>query len=114
MKKCAAIVGIGETRQGKLPGMSTWDMYCEAAKDAIADAGIDKNEIDGLITCDSFITPHSRQHLMVAQYLGIKVRNHNDTSFLGGDQRARERQPRTSPRTCWSRKPGTAACSPRL
>ena len=88
MRGKIAVIGVGETRQGKLDGSSTWDLYAEAAKAAIIDAGIDKNEIDGLITCDSFITPHSRQHLVVAQHLGLRVRNHNDTSFLGGDHMA--------------------------
>lgn len=88
MGKKVAVIGVGETRQGKLPECSTWDLYVQAASAAIADAGIDKNEIDGLITCDSFITPHSRQHLVVAQHLGIRTRHHNDTSFLGGDMLA--------------------------
>lgn len=88
MRGKIAVIGVGETRQGKLDGSSTWDLYAEAAKAAIVDAGIDKDEIDGLITCDSFITPHSRQHLMVAQHLGLRPRSHNDTSFLGGDHMA--------------------------
>jgi acetyl-CoA acetyltransferase len=47
----AAIVGIGATEQGEIPGQSADEIAVRAAVLALADAGIDKSEIDGLITC---------------------------------------------------------------
>ncbi len=47
----AAIVGVGETRQGEHPGLTGDDLAVDAAKAALADAGIDKDEVDGLVTC---------------------------------------------------------------
>lgn len=46
-----AIAGIGTTAQGEHPGRSAESLGIEALKLALADAGIDKVEIDGLITC---------------------------------------------------------------
>jgi acetyl-CoA acetyltransferase len=48
-----AIVGIGATSQGELPGKSGPVLSAEAAELALADAGLDKSEVDGLITCKS-------------------------------------------------------------
>lgn len=50
-KASVAIVGIGTTEQGLLSGRSVVDIALEAALLAIADSGIDKSEIDGLVCC---------------------------------------------------------------
>ena len=50
-----AIVGIGATAQGEHPGISAEVLSAEAAELAIADAGIDKSAVDGLITCKSIL-----------------------------------------------------------
>ena len=44
-----AIAGIGLSRFGKLPGTSTMGFTLEAAKRAIDDAGIARDEIDGVL-----------------------------------------------------------------
>jgi acetyl-CoA acetyltransferase len=48
-----AIVGIGHTEQGQLPGRSPELLSVQAMKAAMQDAGIDRSQIDGLITCKS-------------------------------------------------------------
>ena len=40
MKDKAAIVGVGYTVQGKVPGRSSMSFHLEAARNAIADAGL--------------------------------------------------------------------------
>lgn len=47
----AAVVGIGATAQGELPGRTADEIAVIALSEALADAGIGKTEIDGLITC---------------------------------------------------------------
>src|SRR5438874_7484658 len=47
----AAIVGVGSTEQGELPGRSADEVAVEAIGLALADAGLGKEEVDGLITC---------------------------------------------------------------
>lgn len=46
-----AIVGVGSTRQGQLPGRTANDIAAEAIQLALDDAGISKQDVDGLITC---------------------------------------------------------------
>ena len=46
----AAIVGIGLTEQGKLPGRSNLSLQVEAFQLALADAGLAKHDIDGILT----------------------------------------------------------------
>jgi acetyl-CoA acetyltransferase len=46
-----AITGIGATEQGEIPGQTANEIALRAAVAAIADAGIDKSAIDGLVTC---------------------------------------------------------------
>jgi acetyl-CoA acetyltransferase len=48
-----AIVGIGATEQGEIPGESANEIAVRAATLALKDAGIDKTAIDGLVTCRS-------------------------------------------------------------
>jgi acetyl-CoA acetyltransferase len=46
-----AIIGIGATEQGEIPGQSANEIAVRAATLAIADSGLDKSAIDGLVTC---------------------------------------------------------------
>lgn len=79
-----SIVGIGESELGYLPGRDRWDLLVEASVRAIRDSGIDKSEIDGVITGGSLVTPHSREHLRLADTLGLGLRTFNETSAMGG------------------------------
>ena len=45
-----AIIGIGEVPTGKYPERSRWDILYEICQQATRDAGIDKNDIEGVIT----------------------------------------------------------------
>jgi acetyl-CoA acetyltransferase len=46
-----AIAGVGTTPQGELPGRDAADIAVDAIELALADAGVTKDAIDGLITC---------------------------------------------------------------
>ncbi|MFC4944235.1 thiolase C-terminal domain-containing protein [Pseudonocardia sp. GCM10023141] len=46
-----AIIGVGATEQGEIPGQSANEIAVRAAALALADAGIDKSAVDGLVTC---------------------------------------------------------------
>lgn len=67
-----AIVGVGATEQGQIPGQSGDQIAVRAAVAALEDAGIDKSQIDGLITCKP---PRSAENAgideSVGQLLGI-------------------------------------------
>ena len=49
-----AIVGVGSTKQGELPGISADEISVDALKLALEDCGLEKSDIDGLITCKSY------------------------------------------------------------
>lgn len=66
-----AIVGVGYTPQGKIPGRSPISFYVEAASNAIADAGLKIEDIDGLLVQPVWLT---RPCCLVAQQLGIRTR----------------------------------------
>ena len=48
-KKKVVIAGVGETEQGKIPDKSSFHFLSEASKLAIEDAGIEKDDVDGLV-----------------------------------------------------------------
>ena len=50
LKNEAAIVGIGETKYSKNSGVSDLHLATEAVSKAIADAGLDPSEVDGVVT----------------------------------------------------------------
>jgi acetyl-CoA acetyltransferase len=50
----ATILGVGTTAQGEIRGLSPDEIAVDAARLALADAGIDKSRIDGLVTCKAY------------------------------------------------------------
>ena len=70
LKDKYALVGVGYTPQGKVPGRTAISFHVEASVNAIKDAGLKKEDIDGLICYRYFIpaegeaeaTPWSLSH----------------------------------------------------
>src|SRR5690242_2544687 len=67
-----AVVGVGHSRLGKVPGVSSLDLSIEAMKNAIDDSGVPLSEIDGIICRgpDDSYTHHQR----IGERLGINAR----------------------------------------
>jgi acetyl-CoA acetyltransferase len=82
--KIAAVAGVGETAVGRLPDTNSIELHVQAAQLAIEDAGIDKNEIDGLLTSGSFLNDNIRHHIVIAEHLGIYCKTLCDTLRTGG------------------------------
>ena len=76
MKDKAAIVGIGYTPQGKVPGRSSLSFHAEAARNAIEDAGLKIDEVDGLLMQPPMAPMEGQRGLpaFLAQQLGLRVR----------------------------------------
>ena len=53
-----AVIGVGDTEVGKIPEHSATGLCIDAARRALDDAGLTKNDIDGLVTCNSMAEPH--------------------------------------------------------
>ena len=66
-----AIVGAADTEVGKVPHYGATALCVEAARRALDDAGITKDQIDGLVTCNSMAEPHMYHAEAIAEYLQI-------------------------------------------
>jgi len=78
-----AIVGISESRVGRLRGMSALRLTLEAARSAIQDAGVTASAIDGVLTRNLDMDVTYMHSQFVAQHLGLKPRFTTDIN-LGG------------------------------
>ncbi|MCH8234947.1 MAG: thiolase [Chloroflexi bacterium] len=73
----AAIVGVAESDQiGRTPDKGPLELHAEAGRNALADAGIDKSEVDGVFTA-------GYSTYDVAEYMGIKP-HFTDSTSVGG------------------------------
>jgi len=69
-----AVVGAGETEVGKVPDLGATQMCVKASRQAMADAGLNNRDIDGVITANSWSEPHYYHAEWIAEYLGIRPR----------------------------------------
>jgi acetyl-CoA acetyltransferase len=68
----AVIVGIGETKLGKRPGVTAIELQAEAVIAALADAGLGKQDLDGLFNLGPYSNPSQMFGLTLAEYLGAR------------------------------------------
>jgi acetyl-CoA acetyltransferase len=66
-----AIVGAADTEVGKVPQYGATALCVDAAQRALDDAGITKDQVDGLVTCNSMAEPHMYHAEAIAEYLQI-------------------------------------------
>jgi acetyl-CoA acetyltransferase len=66
------ITGVGLTPYGKHPGKSTLDLMSEAATAALADAQLERRQIDGLVCGYSTTMPHLMLSTVFAEHFGLK------------------------------------------
>jgi acetyl-CoA acetyltransferase len=78
-----AIVGIGESRVGRLRGMSALHLALEACRGALTDAGLTASAIDGVLTRNLDMDVTYMHSQLVAKHLGIAPRFATDIN-LGG------------------------------
>ncbi|MFN8545371.1 MAG: thiolase, partial [Candidatus Binatia bacterium] len=73
-----AIVGAAESDElGKLPGKSALALHAEAARNALADAGLTKHDVDGVFSAGRWMSAET------AEYMGITPR-YVDGTLIGG------------------------------
>ena len=77
LSRSAAIAGVAESDAlGIVPGASALGLHAQAASNALDDAGISRDEVDGLLTAGYW-------NYDVAEYLGINPR-YTDSTSVGG------------------------------
>lgn len=77
IKNKYAIVGVGYTPQGRVPGRTALSFHLEASANAIHDAGLNRNDVDGFICYRHFPAASNENDLtpnLIAQHLGISPR----------------------------------------
>jgi acetyl-CoA acetyltransferase len=72
LRDTCAIVGVGNSRLGKVPGVSSLDLLLEAMRNAIDDAGVKKSDIDGIVCRGPDEVYSHHQH--VGERLGVDAR----------------------------------------
>jgi acetyl-CoA acetyltransferase len=77
------IAGIGETDQGKIPNKSSFQFLSEASKLAIEDAGIKKEDVDGVVTAFSLVEQTFMHCTTFADYFGMKPRYFSSIAIGG-------------------------------
>jgi acetyl-CoA acetyltransferase len=70
----AWITGVGMTSFGKHPGSTTISLMSQAATMALADAGLERREIDGLVCGYSTTMPHLMLSTLFAEHFGLQPR----------------------------------------
>ncbi len=68
------ISGVGLTPFGKHPGRSTLDLMSDAAAAALADAGLERRDVDGLICGYSTTLPHLMLSTLFSEHFGLEPR----------------------------------------
>lgn len=81
LRATTAIVGVAESDLGEVgPAMSSLDLIGQATVRALADAGLDKSDVDGMFCQSAFF---QLPPVAAAEYLGIRPR-FSDSTALGG------------------------------
>ena len=79
----AAIVGIGESRVGRVADRSALQLQTDAAQAALADAGLRMSDIDGLLTTPVRVEHWSMPAGVVANHLGVRAKYLSTVDIAG-------------------------------
>jgi acetyl-CoA acetyltransferase len=81
LRGAVAVAGIAESRLGEVgPGVTPLELIAEATAAALDDAGLRKDEIDGLFTASAY---YGLPAVNVGEELGVRPR-YSDSTNLGG------------------------------
>ncbi len=78
-----AIVGIGQSPSGRVPGRSPLDLTADASLKALADAGMDKSQLDGVLTGNAYASSFHRFSVALSEYLNIQPSYSNTLQVSG-------------------------------
>jgi len=84
LRNQAIVAGVGESRIGKVPGVSALELCAEAARRALADAGLGLRDIDGLLTAYSMTAPYPVFYGALAEFMGLELRYGAELTAGGG------------------------------
>ena len=71
MSMRASLTGVFDTRVGEIPGSTCMGLQREAAAGALADAGLEASQVDGVLCAYSFTEPHLMPASVFCEYAGM-------------------------------------------
>jgi len=74
MRGNVVVAGIGHTAFGKLPGRTTISLNIEACRNALADAGVEKDAVDALLVKPPTSNPQFMYGQTLAEAMGVQPR----------------------------------------
>ncbi len=84
MKGKTAIVGLGVTPMGRIYGRDVISFAVEAVRLAVEDAGLEKEDIDGLLVCSSTTPYGGIGGLALQDHLGLPNLRFSNSLMMGG------------------------------
>ncbi len=78
-----AVIGIGLSAVGKVPGRSPLSLAAEAARNALADARLERSGVDGVLSSHAFASPFHRFSVAFSEYFGIRPTFSNTLQVSG-------------------------------
>jgi acetyl-CoA acetyltransferase len=78
-----AVIGIGLSPVGKVPGRSPLWLAADAATKALADCGLKKSQLDGVLSSHAFASPFHRFSVAFSEYFGIQPTFSNTLQVSG-------------------------------
>ena len=80
LKRACAIAGVAESRLGVVPDSTVMTLQAEALVAALADAGLEKSDVDAVFSSGNW---GRLPQLQVCEYLGLRPR-YSDNTSVGG------------------------------
>ena len=68
----ACITGVGDTSFGRIEGSTPLTLMAQAATAALADAGVARAQVDGLLCGYATTLPHLMLSTVFAEYFGLR------------------------------------------
>lgn len=84
LRNQAIVAGVGESDIGKRPGVSALELCAQAARRALADAGLGIRDIDGLLTAYTMTEPYPVFYGALAEFMGLELRYGAELTAGGG------------------------------
>ena len=79
----AAVIGAGLSAVGRVPGRSPLMLAADAATKALADAGVGRADIDGVLASSAFASSFHRFSVAFSEYFGIRPTFSNTLQVSG-------------------------------
>lgn len=78
-----AIIASALSPVGRVPGRSPLWLAADATRKALAEAGLHKGDLDGVLACSAFASPFHRFSVALSEYLGIRPTFSNTLQVSG-------------------------------